>query len=253
MPHWFQFSANARKDTPQNHKRKYAEPNSSTMNRICAAFDDIGNINLNYAKVEPFNWQMLLSRPCPDSRLEIAEMFCELDSSNLSSVIESQETTYANEKQLINNYNLVAEDIILRITEKYGLLEEIYPYIAKFLFAGDGMDKSVHKRMFWRVFGEIALKNIKENLKSADVCTDCGLRVPSWVRNHQCIKNQKGFYACIDCGKMCERINSRQWRCDDCQFVYNREQKKARAQAKRDLARELKRKKSNVFQPGNST
>ena len=90
------------------------------MNRICRAFDDIGNINMNYAGIPQFNWQMLLSEPCTNSRPEIPELFCEMDSANIASVIESQETNYANEKQLINGYSIVAEDIISKMTEKFG-------------------------------------------------------------------------------------------------------------------------------------
>ena len=157
MPWFFQFSKNGRKDTPQNNKRKYAESNNSTMNRICNAFNDIGNINLNYAGVPQFNWQMLLLKPCIGSHSDIPLLFCELDTSNLSSIIESQENAYTSEKQLINNYSIVAEDIVNEINKRYGSLDYAYPYVAKYLFAGEGMNKSAHKQMFWRVFGQIAL------------------------------------------------------------------------------------------------
>lgn len=248
MPYWFQFSKNGRKDTPQNRKRKYAEPNNSTMNRICRAFDDIGNINLNYAGVPQFNWQMLLDKPCPNSRPEIPELFCEMDSANITSVIESQESSYANEKQLINGYAIVAEDITERMIEKYGSLKEAYPYVAKYLFAGEGMNKSAHKQMFWRVFGDIALENLKQNLANSDTCPDCGISVPSWVKNHQCIKNTKGFYECIDCGKMSERKSASQCRCEDCQEQYRSLQKKTRQRAKREMMKELLGKRISALQ-----
>ena len=239
MPHFFQFSRNGRKDTPANRKRKYAECNNSTMNRICKAFDDIGNINLNYAGVPQFNWQMLLSGPCPGSKQEIAQLFCELDSSNLTNVIESQENSYSSEKQLINNYSLVAEDITNEIVARYGSLEEAYPYITKYLFAGEGMNKSAHKQMFWRVFGQIALRNLKSNLSDSDICEECGIEVPSWVETHWCVKNTKGFYECIDCGVMCERINAKQCRCEYCQEQYRANQKKIRLRAKREMKKAI--------------
>ena len=239
MPFWFKFSKNGRKDTPQNHKRKYAERNNSTMNRICKVFEDIGNINLNYAGVPPFNWQMLLSGPCSSSRPEIAELFCEMDSSNLSSIIASQENSYANEKQLINNFSLTAEDIVERMTEKYGSLEAVYPYIVKYLFAGEGANKPSHKRMFWKVFGDIALKNIKNNLINSDVCPECETRVPSWVSNHLCVKNTKGFYQCIECGKMCERKNSAQCRCEECQELYRLDTNRKRQRERRELRKAM--------------
>ena len=204
------------------------------MNRICKAFDDIGNINLNYAGIPPFNWQMLLRGHCTNSRPEIPEMFCEMDNANIACIIESQDDQYADKKQLINGYSIVAEDIINKMTAEFGPLEKIYPYVAKYLFAGEGANKSSHKQMFWRVFGEIALDNIKFNLMSADTCQDCGIKVPSWVKNHQCVKNTKGFYSCIDCGVMCERKNSSQCRCEGCQEVYRNITKKARQRAKRE-------------------
>ena len=243
LPWFFQFSKNGRKDTPQNKNRKYAEPNNSTMNRICRSFEDIGNINMNYAGIPQFNWQMLMSKPCKGSNSEIVQLFCDMDSSNTSSVIESQENAYSSEKQLINNYGIVAEDITKEIIERYGSLEYAYPFIAKYLFAGEGMNKSVHKQMFWRVFGCIALKNLRNNLQNCDICPECGIKVPAWVENHKCVKNTKGFYECIDCGVMCERINAKQCRCEYCQDVYRNVQKRIREKAKRDLKREIEEKR----------
>jgi hypothetical protein len=241
VKYWFQFSKNGRKDTPANHKRKYADPNNSTMNRICKAFDDIGNINMNYAGIRQFNWQMLLSGPCIGNNSEAYQLFCELDSSNLSSVIESQENSYTSEKQLINNYGIIAEDITNEMVERYGSLENVYPYIVKYLFAGEGMNKAAHKQMFWRVFGAIALRNIKDNIANCDVCPECGIKIPSWVDNHQCVKNTSGFYECIDCGVICERTNSRQCRCEYCQEEYKRMRQKMKAKAKRRALKEKKK------------
>lgn len=242
MPHFFQFSKNGRKDTPKNNKKKYADINNSTMNRICKSFDDIGNINMNYAGIAPFNWQMLLSEPCTGSRPEIPEMFCEMDNSNISTVIEAKDDAYSNERTLINGNMLVAEDIADKMTQNFGSLEEAYPYVAKYLFAGEGMDKSAHKQMFWKVFGHIALDNIKMNLIDCDICPECGeIKIPSWVKNHTCIKNSKGFYECIDCGKMCERISSRQCRCDECQSNYRILSKRIMQRAKREQQKEIVR------------
>ena len=243
MPYFFKWSKNGRKNTPQNKRKKYAAPNNSTMNRICRAFDDIGRINLNYAGVNQFNWQMLLTGPCTNSRPEIPALFCDLDDANLPNVIRSQENNYSNEKQLINNYALMAEDITRIMTEKYGSLEYVYPYIVKYLFAGEGVDKAAHKRMFWRIFGNIALANLKANIKTCSVCDICHKRIPSWANTHQCIKNVQGFFECIDCGIMCERKNPKQCRCEGCQEVYRRTFKTEREKKKRRMkkAAELKR------------
>lgn len=248
MPYFFQFSKNGRRDTPQNKKRKYAEPNNSTMNRICKAFSDIGNINLNYAGVSPFNWMMLLKEPCQSSRPEIPELFCEMDSANTYNIIESQETSYVNEKLLVNGYNIVAEDIRNELIRRYGSLDAAYPYITKYLFAGEGMNRSAHKQMFWRVFGDIALTNIKNNIKDCDTCMLCGMKIPSWLDVHQCVKNTKGFYTCIDCGQIRERKNARQCRCEECQETYRLIQKKTRQRNARELQKEIVKKRISLLQ-----
>ena len=240
MPAWFKYSKNARKDTPQNKKKQFCEPNDSTMNRICHAFEDIGNINMNYAGIPPFNWQMLLSKPCINSRPEIPELFFELDSSDISNKIKSQDSTYADEKKLIYNYIVAGEDIAQKMIDAFGPLEESYPYIVKHLFAGEGEKKSVHKQMFWRVYGHIALENIRNNLVDADSCPKCqGMRVPKWMNNHVCIKSTRGFDICIDCGRMFEKVNSKQHRCQDCQEVYKVEYRKKRQRAKREEQKAL--------------
>lgn len=252
MPYWFQFSKNGRKDTPENRRRKYAEPNNSTMNRICKAFDDIGNINLNYAGIPQFNYQMLMSGPCQGFEPELVELFCDLDNSNMAMAIEARDVSYNNEKILINDYSILAEDIAKEIEQRYGSLEYAYPYILKYLFAGEGMDKSAHKQMFWRVFGQIALKNLRENLSSCDTCPDCGIKVPAWVDTHQCVKNTKGFYSCIDCGILCERHHSKQCRCPEHQEIYNKIRRNARIKAQRRAKKEAGEKRISYLQSSSS-
>lgn len=220
MPYWFQFSKNQRRNQNKKGEKKYADPNNSTMNRICKAFDDIGNINMNFAGIAQFNWQMLLREQCTDSKPEIPLLFCELDNRNFSPEMIAREFDYASERQLVNGINMAAEDIERIMTEKYGSLENAYPYVVKYLFGGEGMNRSSHKQMFWRVFGSIALEILKENLASCKVCPDCFMRYPKWVKEHACQKNTQGFFECVDCGTMQMRTNSRQCRCPECQEQY---------------------------------
>lgn len=215
MPYFFQFSKNGRKN--DNKQKDYAKQNNSTMNRICKRFDDIGNINMNYAGIAPFNWQMMLADQCTDMDSEIVSIFCDMDTSNISNVIESREYSDATDIENVCGFELLKEDIVNEIEKKCGSIDKAYPCIAKYLFTGENVSKSTHKQMFWRVFGDIALRNIKTNLKDCDICPHCKMHIPSWVKNHVCNKSSIGFFECIDCGKMCERINSRQCRCQDCQ------------------------------------
>ena len=218
MPFFFQFSKNGRRDKTTNRKKKrqWAKQNNSTMNRISKAFDDIGNINMNWAGVPAFNWQMLLDKKCMHSRLDIIEEFCDLDNIKVSIAITNAEESPA-EKEIIDNNTIIDEHIIDTLVSKFGSLEICYPYIVKHLFSGEGASKSSHKQTFWRIFGDIAIENIRNNLKDCRICPECGAKIPSWASSHSCPKDNQGFYVCIDCGKICERINSRQIRCSECQ------------------------------------
>ena len=112
------------------------------------------------------------------------------------------------------------------------------------MFADEGASKVAHKQMFWRVFGDIALENLKNNLITCETCTNCRMKVPSWVSNHNCIKNIKDFYTCSNCGVMCERKNSKQKRCEICQNIYKTMYKKIRQRTTRDFKKELYEKRN---------
>lgn len=231
MPHFFQFSKNGRRDktTHRKKKRQWAKTNNSTMNRICAAFDDIGNINMNWAGVPAFNWQMLLSEPCLYSRTDIVSEFFELDSIKVSLAISSSEESPA-DKEILDNSIIIDEYITDTLVRKFGSLEICYPYIVKHLFADDGLAKPSHKQTFWRIFGDMAIENLKRNLENCTICSECGAKIPSWAVSHICPKDAQGFYVCIDCGKLCERINSRQQRCAECQEHHKHDLRKLNRQ-----------------------
>ena len=222
MPHFFQYSRNGRKGVyvRKEEKKKFAKPNGSTMNRICRRFDGIGNINLNYAGVPPFNWQMLLVKPCCGLNPAVVKLFCDLDDANISNVMESRSYSDLGDKDDVLGYDLLRDIIVEEIEKLCGSLENAYPYIVKHLFAGEGMDKPSHKQMFWRVFGDIALRNLKQNLSDYRVCEVCGMKYPLWVANHYCVKTGRGFYECVDCGALCQRTHSMQSRCEECQQEY---------------------------------
>lgn len=224
MPFFFAYSKNGRKTQNDrlSKRKKFAKPNNSAMNRICAQFDDIGNINFNYAGVPPFNYQMLLSEPCLTINNELVNIFCEMDDSNFSNIIEMKEYDDLGIKENTGGFEILKDAIVHELELKCKNIEVAYPFVTKYLFTGENMNKASHKQMFWRVFGDIAVHNIRNNLESCDTCPDCGMKVPYWVNKHVCIKNSPGFFECVDCGKLCERTNSRQCRCEECQQEYRR-------------------------------
>ena len=217
MPYFFQFSKNGRRFQYSDKPKKYAKPNNSTMNRICARFDDIGNININKANVPPFNWQMLLDEDNHVYSIPAITIFCNMDDGNKTNLISSKTELDQEDVMDARGYEFIKEAIIEELTDKVGTLEFCYPSIVKYLFAGSGMNKPTHKQMFWRVFGEIACRNIAKNLQTYTVCEKCGMKIPAWVERHSCPKNTMGFFECVDCGAWCKRINSKQCRCEECQ------------------------------------
>ena len=240
MPHWFQYSKNGRRaPNPRSKKKLCAKANASTMNRLCALFDDIGHINMNAAGVPPFNGAMFLSTPVTDIDHEAVELFCRLDDSNLQSIIEGVPMMDIIERYNTYGFDALKELIIDKLTDLRGNLENVYPSIAAYLFTGELKDKAQHKQMFWRVFGDIALRVLKENLASAHKCPHCGASLPAWQEKHHCAPSEKGFFTCEDCGKWCPRTNSRQKRCPECQEAYRKESvlehhKRYRSQKKGD-------------------
>ena len=218
LPHWFEFSVNGRRrPTNGKKKRSFLESNNSTMNRICAAFNDIGAINLHNAEIRPFNWEMFLTKPCSDTNPDMCQLFCEIDEVNRSCVIETTDCNFMEEKEEKSKYELLAHIITEEMTKRFGPLENSYPYIVRHLFSGKAIDRIPHKQMFWRVYGDIALKNITKNLEKYNVCPNCGMRYPKWTEKHDCIKERTGFFVCAECKKVFPRMNAKQVRCPKCQ------------------------------------
>lgn len=224
MPWFFQYSKNGRRflHVPIKLRKKYTKPNQSTMNRICANFDDIGNINMNYANVPPFNWQMLLKNNNSVYNIAAVTLFCRMDDNNLANVIEIQQNDLDVSAGMFSLYDIIGKDIEHELCERYGSLEAVYPSIVKYLFAGSNANKMAHKRMFWRVFGDLACQALEYNTQTYTVCDNCGMKIPSWAKNHVCPKDTVGFFECCDCGAWCERVNSRQCRCVSCQEEFHR-------------------------------
>ena len=208
------------------------------MNRICAVFDGIKQFNRSNSQIAPFNYEMFLSGPVADSKPEVCKLFDEMDGANISNIIDAQKYDYINEREARAGYDLLASMITDEMTQRYGPLEVTYPYIVKHLFSKENLDKAAHKKMFWRVYGDIALQHLKENLKSYRECDVCGVKYPMWKTSHTCTKPPKGFCDCEVCGKRFRRTGPKQKRCEDCQALYeidsDNERKKKDYQKKKE-------------------
>lgn len=223
MPFFFQYSKNGRRE--EKRTCKYSKKTGSTMNRLCSRFEDIGNINMNYANVAPFNWQMMLADNNAPYIEEAVRIFCDMDSSNSGNLIASTNCVNDVMNELNSAYEIMREMITETLEKKFGSLEAVYPSVTKYLFAGANANKQFHKSMYWRVFGHIAKRCLQNNLEHCTVCDKCLMKVPEWASSHECPGNAKGFLKCSDCGTVCIRSNSRQIRCKACQDLYFRKYK----------------------------
>lgn len=228
MPYFFQFSKNGRKNLADRvgKKKTYAKKNGSTMNRICERFEHVGNMRMGCAGIAPFNWQMLMPGPCSGTNMEAYSLFCQMDDGNLVNVISSKDLTAIEDKEETFGYDILRDEIIFELCSRFGSLETVYPFITKALFAGEGADKQSHKQMYWRVFGDIAVQTLANNLRDCKTCEACGMKIPVWEKEHICPKQIRGFYRCVDCGTLCQRSASNQCRCQDCQALFRKEQRK---------------------------
>jgi len=220
MPYWFQFSKNGRREDGLPPE-KCALPNNSTMNRICAAFNDVGRLDLRYAGVPPFNYKMLMNESDAGNNKQAVETFINACSEATLCNVIAQKNSDLGERSTLMKTLLVAESIAKKI-EEVAPLEEAYGPIVRFLFAGDGVVKRTYKQEFWNVFGDIALERLKNNLKTCTVCEHCGTRLPEWSKKHRCRDRLPDYFECAGCGKMVERLNPRQCRCPECQKEYRR-------------------------------
>ena len=218
MPYFFQFTPNGRSQA--DGKKNVLKANNSTMNRICARFDKMPNISMKLAGVPPFNWQMLMSRDIPEYNIAAITTFCEIDD-NATSQIMSAHAKSMEDKVEILDYDNVADTIRHELEEKKIPLEEAYLSITKYLFF-DCVDYVAHKQMYWRVFGELAVKTLKDNLENCYECPVCKMKIPKWVAEHECKDTVKGFVKCIDCGRLIERSGARQCRCKECTKINRR-------------------------------
>ena len=224
MPWFFQYSKNGR--SSRKPSEKYAKPTNSTMNRICAAFDDIGPIRMNFADVAPFNWQMLMPGPFEENDPEMVSFFKKLDSMSLSIEISVAETPPNERNKAMGVRNMIIELAIERLIEKYGSLEYCYPFITKALFSGENYKKEAHKKLYWSIFGDMAEKTLRDNLKTCSVCDNCGAAIPEWSTEHKCPTRPPKILTvngvCLCCGKVFRKEAPNQRYCSNgCRKTHN--------------------------------
>lgn len=227
MPYFYAFTKNARHSTNNisTKKRKYAENNDSTMNRICNKFASVSRMSLNFGDLPQFNYQMFLDTDNYDYRPDIAELFCELDNRNTIGYIYSKYESEIKDKDNLINSNLLAEAIVKEL-ETLAPIEECYYSICQYLFTGKNAEKPAHKNMFWKIFGDIACKNLEQNSKAYILCEECNTKYPIWAK-HECVDSP--YHNCVDCGTRFIFARKTQCRCEKCATIYRKNYKTQKA------------------------
>lgn len=207
--------------------------NNSPVNRIFKLFPK-KNLNFNFKNnnIGKFNYELLMSNPNIETNKEIVFKY-----KSMARKLKQNITDYDKD----GNYNSLLTDIRnellnLGYDEKY-----ICDVLVKQLF---GISKSINKRAFWSIYGDIVYDNICRNIDEnyiqcgkcktrfyvkkvgQTICDECLQREIDKVEKLK--RKRKKIIICRDCGKELEvdvRLMNKV-RCDDCQFIVNREKKR---------------------------
>ena len=207
--------------------------NNSPVNRIAKLYPQ-RNLKFNFTNenIGKFNYQLLMSNPETEVNDVIVARYRKL-------VRKLKQNTTGYDKDG-NYYSLLTdirnELIGLGYDEKY-----ICDVLVKQLF---GISKSINKRAFWAIYGDIVYdnlcRNIDENYVQCEkcktrfyikragqtICDECVQRENDRIERMK--KEHKKIVTCCDCGREFE-VNVRlanKKRCNDCQSVINREKKR---------------------------
>lgn len=214
--------------------------NNSPVNRIFKLFPK-KNLNFNFKNnnIGKFNYELLMSNPDTEVNKEIASKY-----RSMVRKLKQNITDYDKD----GNYNSLLTDIRnglldLGYDEKY-----ICDVLVKQLF---GISKSINKRAFWSIYGDIVYDNICRNIdKNYVQCEKCKTRF--YVKKvgqtvcDECLqreidrieklkKKHKKIVVCCDCGdEFAVDIRlSNKIRCDKCQKIYRNNYQKALMTKKR--------------------
>lgn len=228
VPNFFIYAKN-------KEKNKVEAPNNSTINKIVKEIKDNKIMFNSIRNLEKLDYRMMLrNKKCTYTNDEINNIY----------VAENQKygnnINIDNENSDKNNISFISECIKKKMLEIEPNEYNVIQSLVKFLYKKPSMRK---KKLFWYMFGEELLKNIKNNIdEDTEVCMQCGARVEkgSLIRSkcQKCRDKEikelggKKKLICIDCGKEFEvKSNSnRKCRCNDCQEKYRKNQININAQ-----------------------
>lgn len=177
-------------------KEKYqvATTNDSTMNRISNSFK---SPRISYSKkIDKIDWRVLINLHYGYETDEDSEIIKRYNYwvKNKPKLQKAELDHIKNDDMWI--YKRIREDILLFTGQN---IQYITNCLVAYLYT---IKQSSNKKILWGSFGDIVLKNVKENTKNMDaICPYCGQRFKP--------KNDKQHYCSVDCYKEVKRIRDR--------------------------------------------
>jgi ribosomal protein L37E len=183
LPHFFIYAKD--KD-----KKQVEKLNSSVVNKLETI---IPNKPIRFKKIAgEFDFKMLMSRDNVNIGKEIINRYNYLHK-NKKWKFKLQENMKSDCELYV--YNQIRNEI-LEINSDASYVVDV---LVKYLY---DEKPSKNKETLWKVFGDILLYNLKENLKKTKQCESCGERIEDY--------NTKKY--CAACAKEKEKVRKREWK-----------------------------------------
>lgn len=193
-------------------------------------------MNFSAKNIGAFKYQYMLKNPktTPIIYDDVIELYNEIDKKYRHSI-----HFYDNE----SNVTYVRDMILGRFYTLPYDIEDIYGSLVRYLFHSK---KSKRKNVFWMCFGDLALRNLSENIPEGSIqCKKCGERFMPTSAHHttcaSCSSYQpvgKKKIVCVDCGVEFEvdGVVKNKKRCDECQLEKNRDYEREKKRKQRKCA-----------------
>lgn len=222
VPYFFMWA----KDKKKDNVAKMVE--GTTMYNIYKGIKDVRLTFSCFKNLDKINHESMMN----DTSIELDEKVVEL----YDKLCLSYNSKFSN---LSNKDNDNIKTYIKLVKDKFSELNENESEVADILtiyLYRDRIDKIKGKQIYWYVYGEYIVDNLKKNIDSDTiVCEHCGKRdLETKIINGKCedcreeIKNSgMKKIICVDCGDEFEVVSkgSRRIRCDGCYERYRRYKK----------------------------
>lgn len=175
------------------------------MNRICSQFEKPFKSNINMKAVPQFNWRMLSSGQPFESCQDVIDLYLEL--SNENNMIQPE----LDPVEIVRRQQIADDEYRQRLSEITDI-ETAYENILQYVF-DNAPSKIKYSTLFFRIFGEIYLRNLERNLCESRECEFCKRKVPLW-ENHDTNCELRGI--CSQCGNVYVKRKVNQCMCSDC-------------------------------------